>query len=187
MVKEKVGKLAYDLMVEDFRTEDSKKPNVWEQSLEMQREYTNYLIDCAKHANGQIKCVDFDACKHKKCDPITVDFFIEVLTMKEKSLQNVIRTRFVPRRSCPTPNYGQTVYRYNSILERLEEIWAIPDKDHCLYFIENTKEIKPDFYKLVDYVFRFANGELFELCKKYNNEKDESPELDTVQKNFSVN
>lgn len=54
--------------------------------------------------------------------------FVVVLCKKERTMQNVIRRYFFCRKSLPSVEYDQTVWRYNYKRHgELEFIWTIPD------------------------------------------------------------
>ena len=108
--------------------------------------------------------------KYKK-QFINQDFFIVVITKKEKLMQNVIRNYFFGRISCPTPDYDQIVYKYSYKNKDLELIWTIPSKDACLHLLENKHLVVPEEWKLLDFVLKFEDGTLFKLAKRLNGEK----------------
>ena len=196
MTRTKIGKIAHDLLVKDFQTDDSQKPNVHEQSLEMQENFYTFIVASVNHGRGKMACKDYDELatklakndnpeldfvathNHEKCRPFVGDFYVEVYTFMAKLLPNVIRNRMYTRKSCPTPNYDQIVYRFNSEMERIEELWVLGTRATCFYFLQNQKEIRPDMYQTVDYIRQFADGSLFRMCKELNNEKEDTPELD---------
>lgn len=123
---------------------------------EMQREYYQNLIDRAladrKFYSGK--------------------FFIIVLTKNERLLPNVFRNYFYSRHTCPTPDYDQSVFRYNNTDETIEYIWTIPSQEACFHLLENRVQIHPEERELLDFVVKFKRGELFRLAKKLNGEKD---------------
>lgn len=100
----------------------------------------------------------------------TDDFFIVVITKREKILHNTIRNYFTHRQSCPTPDYDQTVYKYNTADDDLELVWVIPSKDACIYFLNNIPYVPVEEYELLGYIQKFQSGELYIECKKLNGE-----------------
>ena len=105
---------------------------------------------------------------HKKV--FFTDFYIVVLTKKERLMKNVIRNYFLARHSCPTPDYGQTVYRYNRKKDIINFMWVIPSKDSCYLLKDNALEVVPEERELLKYVLDFADGTLMKWAKKLNNE-----------------
>ena len=178
MTKEKFGKIAHDLLVKDFQTEDSQKPNLHEQTLEMQQDYHDNLLKAVNHGRGKLSCDDYGKCKKDKCLPFIGDFYIEVVTYVPRLFKNTTHQTFFARKSCPTPNYDQAVFRYNSKEERIEEIWVLGDRKTCYYFIQNTKQIRPDMMQTYEYVKRYDDKSLYRLCKELNGEKEDTPELE---------
>lgn len=102
------------------------------------------------------------------------DFYIVVITKKERLLDNVLRNYFTGRISCPTPDYDQTVYRFDRRDDVLEFLWVIPSKDACLYLKSNVLSIPPEERQLLGYVLDFSDGILFNMAKQLNGESEES-------------
>ena len=156
--RDTVGKLATDLLSKDPVSRDPI-------------ELTNELLtDYEKELR---LCID----RHIR-DYGMEDFYVIVITKKEPLLENVLRHYFFARRSCPTPDYDQAVYKYTLKNDHIEFLWVIPSKDACLTLTQNASLVAPEEYGLLDYVLKFADGSLFALAKKLNGEKDiESSEL----------
>lgn len=163
-MKETIGKLA----TEAFQ-KDSGNINPQEIQRATEKEYLEELKWCVLHAQGKIDCSKKEF--HKGCvkdEPFKGDFFIEALIKKEKLLENVIRNYFIPRKTCPTPHYDQTLYRYNSQNDEIEFIWCIPDKDTCEYLYLHRRQVQEK--ELLQQIIDFKNGSLMEKCKKFNKE-----------------
>lgn len=156
-MKEKVGKVARDLMLKE-----EKPVKVEELQKAMQEDYMKNLLEC----------VDEGFKKYPK------DFYVVVLTKKERIMENVLRNYFFARQSCPTPDYDQSVYRYKREGGVIEYLWTIPSKDACLLYLENASNIVYEEKALLSFVINFANGNLFKLAKKFNGEMEDSPLLD---------
>ena len=77
----------------------------------------------------------------------------------------------MPRKSCPTPAYDQTVYRWNSIKKDIEYIWTVPDKETCLTLYQNKDIVVPSEQALLKMIIKFYDGSLYRLMKKFNKEK----------------
>jgi len=155
--KETVGKLSRDLLLKN----DTPLHTPQEQTNEQLSEYEQNIF----------KCINDNKNKYSE------DFFIVVLTKKEKLMQNVIRNYFFARESCPTPDYDQIVYKYHKKEDKIEFIWVIPDRQTSIYMKKNSHAIDPSQWKLLSFVLKFADGSLFKLSKALNNEKLETPEL----------
>lgn len=129
-----------------------------EQMQESLTEYDQNIYDCVNR------------CKKD----IDGDFFIVIITKKEPLMPNVLRNYFMGRRTCPTPDYDQTVYRFNREKDEVEFLWVIPSKHTCLFLIANRLEVPLEQHSLLKFVLDFEDGTLFKLAQKINQEKGES-------------
>lgn len=98
------------------------------------------------------------------------DFYIAVLTKKERLMNNVLRNYFVRRSTCPTPEWDQIVYKYHRQGDDLILMWVIPAKDVCNFFMDNALNCPPDQKELLGYVLDFNDGTLLKLARKLNGE-----------------
>lgn len=154
MKKETIGSLALREMQKAPLTR-----SVIEITNEMKKQYIPNLIECVEI--------------NKKKFP--GDFFIEVIIKNEPLMWNVFKDQFMAKKDCPTPNYDQDVYRYNSKDESIEYIWSVPCRDACYHLKDNALIVAPEERQLLKMVLDFADGTLYKLCKKLNNEEDTSP------------
>jgi hypothetical protein len=154
--KETVGKQALELM-----QKEPEITTVIDQQRAMQEDYLEELAACV---------LEF----RKK---YLQDFFVAVLTKNEKLMPNVFRNYFVPRMTCPTPNYDQTVFRYRHEIEEIEFIWSIPCREACFYLRENAMHTPPDERDLLEYVIAFSDGTLYHLCRHLNDELENAPNI----------
>lgn len=152
--KETVGKVSLDLSKNSHENSHSAH----EQMQECLTEWETELIKCAQ--------------EHKS--KWNTDFFVVVITKKERLMDNVLRNYFFARLTCPTPDYDQTVYRIDRKLDIIDFVWTIPSKDTCLFIKENILAMAPEERQLTQYVLDFADGTLFRIAKKFNNEQDDS-------------
>lgn len=113
-----------------------------------------------------------DEGKKKHAD----DFYVVVLTKKERLMENVLRNYFFTRNSCPTPEWDQTLYKYYRKYDALNYLWTIPDKHTCEMF-KTAKEISSEEMQLAKFVHDFHDGILMKVAKKLNNEQEKSPLL----------
>jgi len=153
MLRKTVGKLAHDLMLKDQETRDP---------IEIQREIHK---DYDKHIQ---ECVDRTKKEHDG------DFYIVVITKKERLMKNVLRSFFLGRKSCPTPEWDQTVYKYHRSDDRIEFLWVVPAKDVCEHFKDNMLVIDDKERELLKFVLDYQDGTLLALSKKLNNEVADS-------------
>jgi hypothetical protein len=151
--RETVGKLSSELLQKE---PDSLDP------IEIQRELHKDYEDN----------ISFCVNRHKR--EIIGDFYVVVITKKERLMENVLRNYFTARASCPTPDYDQTVYRYNKSDDFLEFMWTIPDKGTCHLLRDNAINVAPEERDLRDFVIEFLDGSLLKLSKKLNREVADS-------------
>lgn len=116
----------------------------------------------------------------------TGDFFVVILFKNEHVFDEVHRSMFFPRKSCPTPTYSQTVYHYHAGIDALEFLWVIPDKDTCHFYQFHALEVDEEERDLLGYIMSYYAGELDALCKRLNNEKPGMPSLILVPEHKAV-
>lgn len=154
--RESVGSLSQQIAK---KAPDTRDPIELER--EMHKDYVDELFACVnQHKAGY----------HS-------DFFVVVLTKKERLMSNVIRNLFFARATCPTPEFDQVVYRYHKDHEALEFLWVIPSKDTCELFKQCCLEIAPEERELLKFVLDYYDGNLLRLAKQLNGERAESPLL----------
>lgn len=151
-----VGQAAYDLL-----KKDEKPVKVQELQTSMQEDYMKNLM----------------ACVDRYYPKYPGDFYVVVITKKERLMENVLRNYFYGRQSCPTPDYDQSVFRYNRNKGAIEYLWTIPSKDACLLYLQNPKAVPSEEHSLLEFVIKFENGTLYKLAKKFNGEAPDSPLL----------
>lgn len=113
----------------------------------------------------------YDACERGKNDArIEGDFYIVVLFKKERFLTTTVRQYFFYRQSCPTPQYDQTVYRYDRNSDKIEYLWTVPDKETCETLPFDKHLVPKDHQLLVVMTESFNNGDLDKYAMKLNGE-----------------
>lgn len=152
--RDPIGKLAIDLQQKPADTTDPI-----EIEREVHKDYVEQIYECVTDG--------------KKVYPHT-NFYVVVLTKKERLLENVIRNYFFHRLSCPTPEYDQTVYNYNWKNDHVSFLWVVPSQDTCQIFKDNAIKIVPEERDLLRYVLDFEDGTLLKLAKQLNNEQIDS-------------
>ena len=110
------------------------------------------------------------------------DFFVVVLSKKERLLKPLLRQYFVGTLSCPAPNYDQTVYKYHKGHDAIEFIWTIPDRETCKYFLKYPNLLSDEEKTLLPHILAFKDGELWKKMKELNNEHDDNPVLKSRRK-----
>lgn len=158
MQRETVGKLSSELLAK--RTESQ---SVIDLQREMQQDYLKHLEEAIATGKKQ-----FDD-----------DFYVVIITKKERLMQNVLRNYFSVRKSCPTPDWDQTVYHVIRNSDELVYLWTLPAKDVCEYIKRNALYIVNEELELLKFVMAFENGDLLRYSKMKNGEKFDSPLLET--------
>lgn len=156
MTKDTVGKISTELL---------KKPDITnpiDQTYENLSDYDKNIFACIEDAKKQYP----------------KDFYVVVLTKKERLMQNVIRNYFMARLTCPTPDYDQVVYRYNFLDESIDFLWVVPSKDTCELLRAHFLEVPPQEKELLNFILSFYDGSLLKQCKKLNGEQEDSPILE---------
>ena len=148
-------------------------------SSELIQQSHNYDHTANEQMQEQLKDYDknVDICFKRSKKDFEGDFYIVVLTKKERLMQNVIRNYFAGRESCPTPEYDQVVYKYNKKNDYLEFLWVVPAKDICTLMIQNALNLPSEQKMLLEFVMDFVDGQLLKKAKMLNGEKVDSPLL----------
>lgn len=150
MERDTVGKLSTELLQKDVYADYT----AGEQMQEQLSDYENNIFECVNRGK-----VDFAG-----------DFYVVVITKRERLMQNVLRHYFFPRISCPTPDYDQTVYRYIKTDEHLEFMWVIPNKQSCFDIRDNRLSLDLSQNQLLQFVLDFLDGTLDKKARALNNE-----------------
>jgi len=149
--RETAGKISADLM-KNFK-DNTHTPR--EQMQEQLAQYDEQLHICVN--------------KHKI--EFAGDFYVVVLTKKERLMKNVLRNYFIARRTCPTPEWDQAVYKYNRKPDHIEFLLVVPAKDVCIDMTDNALMIDNEEKELLGYVLDYNDGTLLLKAKKLNGEK----------------
>ncbi len=96
----------------------------------------------------------------KKALEFKKDYFVMMLSKQEKILERVIRDRIFALHACPTPNYGQTLWKYHYHEARLEFIWTVPPKDVVSFLKRYPVEMSDMCGDLIRQVLDFIDGTL---------------------------
>jgi hypothetical protein len=154
--------------------EDPKFPTVGAAAVALQAKASNNNHSIIDQTNEQIKeyCANLIECVNSNKSKYQGDFYIVVITKKERLLENVLRNYFFARNSCPTPDYDQALFKYNAHLEEISFIWVVPDKETCVMLIKNMAQVVPEERELLQFAIDFASGKLMYLAKKMNGENE---------------
>jgi hypothetical protein len=150
MERDTVGKLSTELLQRDVHGDIT----AGEQMQEQLSDYENNLLECI----------------NLRKDNFPGDFYIVVITKRERLMQNVLRHYFFARESCPTPHHDQILYKYHRKEERLEFLWVIPDKESCKDIKNNALDIDPSLKQLLQFVLDYSDGTLDKKAASLNGE-----------------
>lgn len=117
------------------------------------------------------------------------DFYVVLVTMVDRVLRQP-RTITLARKSCPTPVYKQSVWKYKSFTSELEFLWSIPDSILYYHILHNRIKYLDDkeTAELAKFVILMENGELLSWVKKENGEKiDAVIKLENEEKACLIN
>lgn len=157
MKKETVGKLALDLQKKDEKVNPIELQRSIHKGSKKQKSYEEEV---------------WTTVKRGRSDPsMPTIFYVVVLFKKERLLHNVLRQYFFYRSSCPTPQYDQTVYKYDSSSDSIEYLWTIPDNVACLNLPLMKQDLDPEQLMLVQMIEDFRSGKLDQKAMNLNNEK----------------
>ena len=146
--------------VEALQKESSSQDPI-ELEREMHRDYEKNIVEVLE--------------KGKKEYP--GNFFIVVITKRERLLENVLRNQYFSRSSCPSPDWDQVVYMYEKAQDRLLFLWVLPCRETCEHLTQYAKKVVPQERQLLNLVLNFNNGSLLRLAKQLNGEEADSPIL----------
>jgi hypothetical protein len=126
-------------------------------------------LNMTDYEKNLIECAD----KGKKV--YDGDFYICIINKIEPLLRNVCRNYFAHLPACPTPDYDQTLVKYNKKDDSLEFLWTIPTRSVCIYLKSNALLLEnPEEKYLLRQVMNFSDGTYYNKCKELNNEKKDS-------------
>jgi len=100
-----------------------------------------------------------------------VNFYIAVYPRFNAFMSQLLDTKIVVRRSCPTPVCEMTVYRYDGFAKKIEFLWALPDLRSCYAFIGNQDKVTIAEYGTLQSILDYFDGTLLKLAKTLNGEK----------------
>jgi hypothetical protein len=100
------------------------------------------------------------------------DFYVVLITTGDRVLRQPKIISLV-RKSCPTPVYKQSVWKYINATGKLEFLWSIPDAILYYHILKNQDKylLDKETMDLARFVILMESGELLEWVKKENGEK----------------
>lgn len=134
------------------------------------------IIEYRKQMEGELMAKLYATADEAKKKPLysNKDFYV-VLLNKIERIGQAVRSFILARRSCPTPIYKQSVWKYHHQVGKLEFLWSIPDKILYYNIINNSNKYlnDPETKILAQFVILMESGDLLNWVKKENgNKKD---------------
>lgn len=133
-----VGEASYELL-----QKSPEHVNVIDMQREMQKTVLHEIDDIIK--------------KHGE---YSKKYYILYMIQRDRMMPNVIRQRFIIRKTRPSPNYDCSLFSYDNGSSQLAFHWSIPDEETCEYLLNNKEELTEDERPLLSYVEKFANQTL---------------------------
>ena|SRR3990167_3102401 len=133
-----VGKAAYDLLC---------KPPERILAVDMQREMQK----------STLKNIE-EIVENRK--DYADEYFIVLMLQKDRVIPNLIRQKFIVRKTRPAPDYDTTLYRIDNRTSNISFEWTIPDEARCeeLFFRQAT--LSEEDSQSFSFVKKFAEGTL---------------------------
>jgi hypothetical protein len=100
------------------------------------------------------------------------NFYIVLITTVDRVLRQP-KVTILARKSCPTPVYKQSVWKYMHQSDTLEFLWAIPDSILYYHILRNQPKYLMDkeCADLAKFVILMESGDLLKWVKRENGEK----------------
>lgn len=138
-----------------------ENPDTTQTIVDTQREIDKQYMD------GVEECVKL----HKAWDK---PWYIVVHLKKEQLLENVLRRKFIARRTLPTPQWDQQVWRYYPANGNLQFCWALPDENTAMWIAADPQSVPKEMDGLAGYVMEMLDKNLYDLFyKKFYKNGDE--------------
>ena len=103
---------------------------------------------------------------------INKDFYVVLIITTDRILRQP-KFMKIARKSCPTPVYKQSVWKYRHLVNDLEFLWSIPSKELYYHILRNKYQFLNDreTQKLAQFVILMETGDLLKWVKKENGNK----------------
>lgn len=103
------------------------------------------------------------------------DFYIVLITTVDRVLRQP-KVISLARKSCPTPVYKQSVWKYHNFSDTLEFLWSIPDQILYYHILHNKDKylLDKETQDIAKFVVLMESGDLLEWVKKENGEKKDA-------------
>lgn len=152
-------KVAGQVVLEHDNLRLDLEDDIIEYRRQMEPDIVRRLHDTAAKANNEVGYAG-------------KDFYVVMLVTVDRVLRQP-RTVIFARKSCPTPVYKQSVWKYRSSTGDLEFLWVIPDAILYYHILNNQSKYLNDAEtaNLAKFTVLMESGELLDWVKKENGEK----------------
>ncbi len=137
-------------------------------------EFEDDLIEYRKLMEPGLMKMVTDTAENSKDHPLYrgQDFYVVLMHVDARDLRQPIN-KCLARRSCPTPLFKQSVWKYRKGAGDLEFLWSIPSAILYYHILRNSKKYLEDkeCAQLAQFVILMESGELLEWVKRENGEK----------------
>lgn len=87
-------------------------------------------------------------------------YYIVYMLIKDRVIPNLIKQKFIARKSRPFPDYDCSLFSYDNRKSEFLFHWAIPDEKSCEYILHPSNDLNQEEKELFKYVSKFADGKL---------------------------
>jgi len=160
--------------------EQKKKETVGKIAMDLQKK-TGENRDVIAQRNAMLSDWDkhFNKAFERGKKQFGGDFYVFVITKRERLLTNVVRHYWAVGEVCPTPMYDQSVYHCRRKEKEIDLLWTVPCKD-AVDRMTARPDLEPlDRVDLLRCALAFSDGSLLRKCMLLNGEIKESTESDS--------
>ena len=104
------------------------------------------------------------------------DFYVVCMVVNKKAElysadeKRQIVMKYFARQTCPTPHYGEYVYKFHRKSSTVKLLWALPDLHEGERLLRYGDKDDPALRSLFEFMEAFKRGDLHKLCLKENGE-----------------
>lgn len=132
------------------------------------------VSDIGKHGTQSLMDKIWEHALQKK-DELQCVFFLSLKKWKDP-ITGSHRTQLYSHIACPSPDFFQSVWRFDPRGDKLEYLWSLPGPQRCVDMYNNKDLVPPEEWWLLSYVIRFLEDDLDKFCIALNDPSRPSPE-----------
>ncbi len=88
------------------------------------------------------------------------EYYIVLMLQKDRVIPNLIRQKFIVRKTRPAPDYDLTLYHVDNRKCEISFQWTVPDEARCEDLFFNQATLNAEDQQAFSYVKKFAEGTL---------------------------